>query len=135
MSWKKASTPLADSLAEQLVTTGCVRSTMFGCPVFTLHGRIVAGVFGDSVFLHLSPSGCAAIRAANDEVAPFEPIAGRPMREYVVIPDSMCERGEVFTHWLEQALEYAAWLPPKEPKAPAQRKATARPKTGTSPSS
>jgi hypothetical protein len=47
----------------------------------------------------------------------FEPMAGRPMREYVVLPEIW--RGDVprIEEWAARALDHADELPPKQPKA------------------
>jgi hypothetical protein len=120
MGWRKASEELTELLAGRLAQASCQREMMFGCPVFTVGGHIVAGVFGATVFLHLSPADCNLVRVASDEVAPFEPLPGRPMREYVTIPDSLCGDHEFFALWLSRALEYASSLAPKpsKPKRP-----------------
>ena len=113
MGWRRASEGLTGLLEARLATASCLRAMMFGCPVFTQGGHIVAGVFGNTVFLHLSPADCRLIRVATDEVSLFEPLPGRPMREYVTVPDSLCGDHEFFALWLGRAIEYVASLPPK----------------------
>jgi hypothetical protein len=127
MGWKKASQELTALLASTLADASCERTMMFGCPVFTSGGHIVAGVFGDTVFLHLSPSDCGLVRVASDEVAPFEPLPGRPMREYMVVPDSLCGDNEFFALWLGRALTYATSMPPKKAKTGPDRRSKSLP--------
>jgi TfoX/Sxy family transcriptional regulator of competence genes len=45
---------------------------------------------------------------------PFEPMPGRPMREYVTVPDAICESPSALRLWLTKAQTYAASLPPKK---------------------
>jgi hypothetical protein len=52
----------------------------------------------------------------------FEPMEGRPMREYVVFPEAMLSDRAALTAWLAKGLAYAASLPPKE-KKPRKKKA------------
>ena len=47
----------------------------------------------------------------------LEPMPGRPMREYVTLPGWRSDREQVAA-WALQALDYAAALPPKEPRKP-----------------
>ena len=44
----------------------------------------------------------------------FEPMAGRPMREYVVVPPSLLEDLNVLRQWAQKALNYGTSLKPKE---------------------
>ena len=55
----------------------------------------------------------------------FEPIPGRPMREYVTIPGPMLNQESELDAWLTKAFNYACSLPPKEPKAKKTKKGLA----------
>ena len=57
--------------------------------------------------------------------SPFEPMPGRPMREYVVVPPAMVTDEGPLRAWLEKALAYARSLPPKPPKSKGSRKGKA----------
>ena len=39
----------------------------------------------------------------------FEPMPGRPMKEYVKIPDEMLARTAVVNKWLKASMVYAAY--------------------------
>ncbi len=53
----------------------------------------------------------------------FEPMPGRPMREYVVVPLSIVQDREKLSQWVSKALEHAASLKPKVKKgAPKKTK-------------
>jgi hypothetical protein len=48
---------------------------------------------------------------------PFEPMAGRPMREYVVLPPAWREdEPHRVREWVARSLDHAEELPPKQPK-------------------
>ncbi len=54
----------------------------------------------------------------------FEPMPGRPMREYVALPDEVIADPAELRAWVERAVEYVRGLPPKKPKklkAPKKR--------------
>jgi TfoX/Sxy family transcriptional regulator of competence genes len=55
----------------------------------------------------------------------FEPMPGRPMREYVVVPPPLLDSETQLNTWLEKALTYTRSLPPKAPKIRKPRAAKA----------
>ena len=61
-----------------------VRKPMFGYPALFLDGNMFAGTFQDKIVARLSAEDRA--RAMKAGATPFEPMAGRPMKEYVVVP-------------------------------------------------
>src|SRR2546425_3427341 len=89
---------------------------MFGSPAVFVNGNMFAGLFQDSMILRLN----AEDRATFPGATPFEPMPGRPMREYVVAPGSVADSTMQLRTWLERARHFAAALPPKQ----TARKAT-----------
>ena len=63
---------------------------MFGCPAYFTGGNLFAGVWQETLMLRLSEDDRAAVTAAGG--GPFEPMPGRPMKEYVALPPSMVRR-------------------------------------------
>jgi hypothetical protein len=51
---------------------------------------------------------------ANSLATPFEPMPGRPMREYVVVPASVVDRTMQLRTCLDRGRSFAALLPPKQ---------------------
>lgn len=47
----------------------------------------------------------------------FEPMPGRPMREYLAVPDAVAADATEARRWMERAADYVRTLPPKAPKA------------------
>ncbi len=114
--WQKAPAALVrtfDDLVQPL--PGVERRQMFGYPCAFYQGQMFAGLFADSMFLRLAEEDRTRFLAL-DGASTFAPMAGRPMREYVVIPRAMLERPSDIVRWLDRALAYAAALPAKEPK-------------------
>jgi hypothetical protein len=95
---------------EVLEAWGASRKKMFGGTCYLLDGRMMAGVSGDSVFLHLSPEdGAAALVLPN--VRPFD-ISKNPQSGWVMVgPDGLEQ--ESLEDWLEQARDFVATLPAK----------------------
>jgi hypothetical protein len=47
---------------------------------------------------------------------PFEPMPGRVMKEYVVVPKEMTKSSDLKT-WIDKSLAYVSGLPPKRKKS------------------
>ncbi|HET6475656.1 MAG TPA: TfoX/Sxy family protein [Thermoleophilia bacterium] len=93
---------------------------MFGCPAYFTGGNMFAGVWQETVMLRLPEDERAAVTAAGG--GPFEPMEGRPMKEYVALPASMVADPAEAAGWVRRAAAYAASLPPKQ-KKPRKKKA------------
>jgi hypothetical protein len=93
-----------DALAEKLAPRGVVVSRMFGMPSLQANGRSIAGLWGDSLVVKLPPAGVEAVMKLSG-VAPFDPMGGRPMKEWVVVPRAHSRR---WSDLAEAALAYVA---------------------------
>ena len=96
---------------------------MFGCPCLFLGGNMFAGIHQEDLFVRLSADDRAALLAVAG-ARQFEPMPGRPMREYVCVPPAMLADQAALEAWVARALANAHALPPKvkrprPPKAPA----------------
>lgn len=85
---------------------------MFGYPCAFVNGNMFAGLFQDEMFLRLSDADRAAIRKEYGTPL-FEPIPGRPMREYVLVPHYVLKSPRLLRTWLTKGMEHAKALPPK----------------------
>ena len=92
---------------------------MFGCPAYFTGGNMFAGVWQDSVMLRLPEDQRELAHAAG--ATPFEPMPGRPMKEYVALPTSMIGDPAKAADWVRRAAAYAASLPPKQKKPRAKK--------------
>lgn len=93
---------------------------MFGQLAAFVNGNMFMGIFGSDVFVRLSEADRAQIAEAGG--GPFEPMPGRPMREYAVLPPVWRDEPDRVRDWAARALDLAEELPPKAPKA-TKRKA------------
>jgi TfoX/Sxy family transcriptional regulator of competence genes len=89
---------------------------MFGYPAaFTKStAQMFACLFGDDMILRLSQSDRVALHAEGWK--PFEPMPGRPMREYLAVPSDVRSSPAPLKRWLAMAHAYAASLPAKAKK-------------------
>lgn len=96
-----------------------VRSMFGGLGAF-VNGHMFAGVYGEAVFVRLSDADRSELLAVEGSDV-FEPMPGRPMREYVVLPRAWSSDPARAQAWAARALASTAALPPKAPK-PAKSK-------------
>ena len=80
-----------DRLAETFIARGATRSQMFGMPVLKAGDKVFAGTFGDAMTFKLGPDDLQQARALTG-VEPFEPMKGRPMKEWVLVPLAHAKR-------------------------------------------
>ena len=124
MAWTKAPQSLMDLFTESLPDApGLTQRKMFGYPAAFVHGNMMAGVFGDGVFARLPPQLRDELERDHGAKA-FEPMAGKPMKDYLGLPDDVLADETRLAELLAAAYRATAALPPKADKP---KKARARP--------
>lgn len=103
---------------------GGERRQMFGYPCAFENGQLFTGLFQDSLFVRLGERERAALLQEKGAAA-FDPMKGRPMKEYVVLPPAMLEDEEAVTSWMRRGRDFVRSLPPKQEPAPAAKPARA----------
>lgn len=116
MDWKRPSDELGAYLERSLAGFNCQAKRMFGCPAYFVNGNMFTGVHGDSLFVRLGEPERSEALSASDEVSVFAPVPGRQMKEYVVLPDSVCRDDGLLRTWLRRSYAYASSLPAKQDK-------------------
>src|SRR6266542_189436 len=123
---------LVDLFDRQIADLPAERRLMFGYPAAFANGQLACGLFGDGMMVRLPDDERARLLALPGAQV-FDPMGGRPMKEYALLPPDLLE-DEVAVHgWMEKAVAYAATLPPKvgdrgEAKAARKPKPVARAK-------
>jgi TfoX/Sxy family transcriptional regulator of competence genes len=84
---------------------------MFGNVSAFVNGNMFMGLFGSDLFVRLPDADRESLFKAGGE--PFEPMPGRPMREYVVLPSKWREQRKRVQEWVDRSLAWAQELPPK----------------------
>ncbi len=87
---------------------------MFGNVAAFANGNMFAGLFGKDLFVRLPAEQRA--RVIGDGGAEFEPMPGRPMKDYVTLPSSWRREGKSARSWVSRSLAWTVTLPPKERK-------------------
>lgn len=113
MAWKKSPAALVAAFEKAAPRDPRVkRRPMFGYPALFLNGNMFAGTFEEKVVVRLAEAERSAL-LAKKKVTPFEPMPGRPMKEYVVVPAAAVRRPAELAGWIEKAFAYALTLPAK----------------------
>jgi TfoX/Sxy family transcriptional regulator of competence genes len=123
MKWRKPQDDLVQ-LLHDVIPEGQAPvefKPMFGGPCYWTGGNMFAAVHQESLFVRLGEADRAEL-LAQPGAHLFEPMEGRPMKEYVVFPEAMLADHEALRGWMAKGLAYAAGLPPKE-KKPRKKKA------------
>jgi hypothetical protein len=97
---------------------GVTSKKIFGQPAAFLNGNMFLGVFGETVFVRLSPDDRLEAKKIPG-FRPFEPMPGRAMSEYLVFPKTMDSPGEA-GKWVDRSIRYVSRLPVKRPKVKAR---------------
>jgi hypothetical protein len=106
---------------------GVVVKKVFGHPAAFAHGNMFFGVFGSQIWVRL-PENDRTDLLKIQGARPFEPMPGRPMREYVVLPETVLATPVVASRWVGRALHHGNSLPSKlrEGAAKASRPPTSK---------
>jgi len=126
MAWKKSPPELVatyEAVAPEAPLAE--RRQMFGYPCAFVNGNMFMGLYEDSMMLRLSDADRAEM-LAKPGARLFEPMSGRPMKEYVQVPAPLLDNRKALQSWVARSLSYASSLPVKEKKKKAAAKKTAR---------
>ncbi|MBL8993863.1 MAG: TfoX/Sxy family protein [Spirochaetia bacterium] len=88
---------------------------MFGYPAAFVNGNMALGLWQETCILKLSPADLADFLSLPGATR-FEPMKGRPMKEYGQMPESLLASEPEFLRWIKKSLDYVSSLPPKPKK-------------------
>lgn len=95
---------------------------MFGNLAGFVNGNLFCGLFGEDLFVRVSDDDQAKIRQQGGRA--FEPMPGRAMTGYVIVPGGWQAKPAPARAWIEVALTWSRRLPAKQSaKAKATRSA------------
>ncbi|HYK87126.1 MAG TPA: TfoX/Sxy family protein [Acidobacteriota bacterium] len=115
--WQKSPAQLVELFArlQAGLPPEAEKRKMFGYPCSFVNGQMFAGLHQTNMVLRLGEEDRAEfLRQAGAEI--FEPMPGRIMKEYVVVPASLKREEEVLLKWTVRAFSYAKSLGPKVKK-------------------
>ena len=97
--------------------------TMFGYSCVFANGYLCIGTHEVGIVVRLPEADRSAF-VQQYAAQIFEPMVGRPMREYVVVPVDLYAKRVVLKKWARKSVDYVCSLPAKQAKA-AKTKAVA----------
>jgi hypothetical protein len=92
------------------------RRQMFGYPALFVGGYHVTGLHQENWVVRLAEADRAELLGIPG-AGPFEPMPGRTMGGYAVLPPSIAADDAAVQGWIERAIAYGRGLPAKVPKA------------------
>jgi TfoX/Sxy family transcriptional regulator of competence genes len=117
MKWRKAPESLIRRFDEVLPDNPAVeRRSMFGYPCAFINGNMFCGLYQESFIVRLADDERAKF-LTRPGAAVFEPMPGRPMKQYVVVPPSVLADDTAIRGSLQDSVDYVSSLPKKEKKA------------------
>jgi TfoX/Sxy family transcriptional regulator of competence genes len=121
MRFEKSPPWLIELFDGHLTNTRGERRQMFGYPCGFANGNMFCGLFGADLFVRLGEDDRAELLRVEGAKT-FDPMGGRPMREYVVVPRDLLEDEEELRKWIDKAFTYEESLPPKAQVRPQKAK-------------
>lgn len=113
MTWTKSPQSLVDLFDKSVPSgDGITRRQMFGYPAAFANGNLFIGLHQDDFIMRLSEQDRARFTDAFGERT-FEPMKGRPMREYVRLPKELIADARKRAPWIKRSLRYAEAIVPK----------------------
>jgi len=115
--WKPA--PREAVVAFEGATSGLPEAEprkMFGYSCVFARGNMFAGLHEAGMILRLSDEQRTEFLRLKG-ASQFEPMPGRVMREYVVVPRVLLNAPEKLRSWVEKSLAYVSSLPAKSKKS------------------
>jgi len=85
---------------------------MFGNMAGFVNGNLFAGLFGEDLFVRLSKEDLEVLLKTKGTKL-FEPMKGRAMKGYVVVPRAWTSQKEMVTPWIRKSLDWTGKLPEK----------------------
>lgn len=94
---------------------------MFGYPAGFVNGNMFMSLHQNSFIVRLGEDERKKL-LKMEGARMFEPMEGKPMKEYVALPQPVLSSKTKLKPWVAKAFEYGNSLPAKKPKQPASRR-------------
>lgn len=120
MAWTKSPQALIDLFDKSVPASAAVsRRQMFGYPAAFANGNLFIGLHQNDFIMRLSEEDRTRFSARYGQRT-FEPMKGRPMREYVRLPDELLTDARRRAPWIKRSLQYAEAIrsKPRSRKSP-----------------
>jgi TfoX/Sxy family transcriptional regulator of competence genes len=125
MDFRKPPQALVDTFEAVVPGPPAQQRKMFGYPAAFVNDNMFMGLFQESMMVRL-PEDLRAKLLEVEGARMVEPMPGRPMKEYLVLPETLIADRAKLTLWVARSFEYASSLPAKAARA---KPAKSRPAT------
>src|SRR3989449_8903716 len=88
---------------------------VFGNAAAFVNRTMFVGLWGNDLFLRLSDEDRKEL-LKNEGATNFEPMKGKPMKGYILIPRTWKTQPQTLRRWVARSLEWASELPAKKSK-------------------
>ncbi len=94
------------------------RKKMFGTSAWFLESndQMIAGVWGDGIMVRVGETDAGTLMESG-EAEQFDPMGGRPMREYVYLDSARIAEDSDLVEWVERAAAFTSSMPAKKKKS------------------
>ena len=92
-----------------------IHKKLFGYPACYINGNLFTSLYAKNMMVRL-PEDKRKTLLEEPDTHMFEPMPGRPMREYVVLSQTILNDPKELRRWLDASIAYAKTLPPKVKK-------------------
>jgi hypothetical protein len=114
MAWVKSPAELVEAFASVLARfPDATQRQMFGYPAAFIGGNLVTSLHEDRWIVRL-PDDARGRLLELDGAGPFEPMPGRPMKGFAILPKTVVADPEAVAGWVERAVAFGHTLPPKK---------------------
>jgi len=116
-NWAKKDEALIERIYGLLALAPVHRKNMFGTTAWFLESNdlMFIGAWGEGIMVRIGEERTTSLIESGD-AEPFDPMGGKPMREYVLLDGERIAEDDDLLDWLDQASEFAGTLPPKQKK-------------------
>lgn len=116
--WPNIDKDLEERIDALVSTLPVRRKKMFGTSAWFLDSNdlMLGGVWGDGVMVRVGEAEAGTLRESG-EADQFDPMGGRPMREYVYLDADKIAEDNDLVEWFERAAGFTSTLPAKKKKA------------------
>ena len=117
MKWIKAPEELKTLLEKAMEGIECEKRPMFGYPCYFINRNMFIGLFQDQVFVRLSNSQLSSLKPKFASIVNLEPMQGRPMKDYFVLPKEIYTSNRTFGEIIRTSADHTRQLAPKAKKS------------------
>jgi len=113
---ERADPALEVRVAAVMATLPVYRRPMFGVVAWFVeeNAQLLGNAWGESLTIRVGAEDAAAL-VASGKATHFDPMGGRPMREYVLVPAASMKPVEL-KRWIARGLAFTSTLPHKKGK-------------------